>query len=118
MTLEEIRHHCLGKPGVTEDIKWEHNLCFCVSEKLFALTNPDSYPVSAAFKVTDENFEELTDREGFRQAPYFAKHQWVYVDDINRLTAKEGRALLDEAYDMIFAKLPARTRKALSGKKK
>lgn len=111
MTLEMIRSICRSFAGVTEDIKWEDHLCFNVGGKMFLITSPDTVPHSASFKADEEAFEALCSREGFRPAAYLARYQWVYVDDIGRLTRKEGSHLLRRSYELVFAKLPARLRK-------
>ena len=114
MNIEEIRTYALGLPGVTEDIKWEHNLCFSVGGKIFLITNPDSYPVSASFKTTDEGFEELTSRDGIVQAPYLARNKWVMVKDIERIEKYEWRLFIANSYHLIFQKLPKKIRESLT----
>jgi predicted DNA-binding protein (MmcQ/YjbR family) len=106
MTLEGIQQICNSFPDVTEDIKWEEHLCFNVGGKMFLITSPDFSPVTASFKVSPENFALLTEREGFKPAPYLARYQWVWVDDISRLSTKEWRALLQAAYELVKSRLP------------
>ena len=115
MNIEEIRDFCLGLPGTTEDIKWENNLCFSVREKLFLLISLDEVPPGASFKVKTDNFDAVTAREGFRQAPYFARGMWVSLDDIGRPDIKEWEAFIRTSYELVRAKLPARVRKELDG---
>lgn len=106
MTIEDIRKICLGFPHVTEDIKWEEHLCFNVGGKMFIITSPDNVPVTASFKVSDEAFDELSDREGFKPAPYLARYKWIFVDDISRMARKEWQQYLQMSYDLVYAKLP------------
>jgi predicted DNA-binding protein (MmcQ/YjbR family) len=113
MTIEEIQKACKKLPYVTEDIKWETHLCFSVGSKVFIITNPDSSPVTASFKVDDEDFEILPEREGFKPAPYMARHKWIYIDDINKASKKEWEVILKKAYELVAAKLPAKTKKQL-----
>ncbi len=77
-------------------------------EKCFLVTAPDQSPVSASFKSSDENFAELPEREGFKPAPYMARHKWIYVDDIKRLPAREWKAILQEAHALVRAKPKAK----------
>jgi len=100
-------------PGVTEDIKLGEHLCFNVGGKSFVFTSPDRVPVSASFKVPDEDFEEITTREGIIPQPYIARYKWVLVDDINRLSKKEWEFYLKQSYTLIAAKLPAKIKKQL-----
>lgn len=106
MTLEAIQKICNGFPDVTEDIKWEDHLCFNVGGKMFLITSPDLSPVTASFKTTEEKFNELKEREGFKPAPYLANHKWVWVDDISRMNSKEWKELLELSYTLVKAKLP------------
>jgi len=54
MDLEAVRNFCLTLPGVTEDIKWENNLCFSVGGKMVPVTNIEGDPVSGSFKTTEK----------------------------------------------------------------
>lgn len=113
MTIEGIQSICKQFRGVTEDIKWEDHLCFNVGDKMFIITAPDMVPPTASFKVPDEEFDEVSSREGFKPAPYLARHKWVYVDDISRLTKKEWEYFAKQAYTLVAARLPAKTKKQL-----
>lgn len=66
MTIEDIETICDSFPAVTKDIKWEEHLCFNVGGKIFVITSPDEYPLTATFKVTPDEFVELTVRDGFK----------------------------------------------------
>ncbi len=106
MTLEAIEKICKSFSDVTEDIKWEDHLCFNIGGKMFLITSPDTTPISASFKTDEETFNELIEREGFKPAPYLAKHKWVHVDDISRASSREWKTLLQLSYDLVKAKLP------------
>jgi predicted DNA-binding protein (MmcQ/YjbR family) len=113
MTVDKIISFCKPLKGVTQDIKWEDHLCLNVGGKMFIVTAPDHVPVSASFKASDTEFEELTQREGIIPAPYMARHKWVHVDDINRLSPKEWQHYTTVAYRLVASKLPAKLRKEL-----
>ena len=110
MLIEDIQKICKTFPKSTEDIKWETHLCYCIGEKMFIITSPDDTPVSASFKVDEEEFVLLSEREGFRPAPYVARYKWIYVDDINRLTKNEWADYLKRAYVLVKEKLPRKTK--------
>ena len=116
MTIEDIQAICRKFPHVTEEIKWETHLCYCVGGKMFIVTNPDGMPVTASFKVSDEEFELLSERDGLKPAPYLARYKWIYIDDISLLKKKEWERYLKEAYELVFEKLTAKAKKEL-GKK-
>jgi predicted DNA-binding protein (MmcQ/YjbR family) len=113
MNIEDISKICHQFPYVTEDIKWENHLCFCVGEKMFIVTAPDATPVSASFKADDEDFVELTERDGIIPAPYMARYKWVHVDNISRLNKKEWELYLHKAYTSVAEKLPGKLKKSL-----
>ena len=106
MTIEDLQTICKKLDGVTEDIKWGHNLCFNIGGKMFLVTDADAVPTSASFKTDEETFNELTERDGFKPAPYLARHKWAYVDDINRLSQKEWEYFINKSYELIKSKLP------------
>lgn len=113
MTVEDIQKICASQPHVTEDIKWGADLCWSIGGKMFAVAGPDNLPVTLSFKTSHENFAQLCEMEGCKPAPYLAKHQWIYVDDIKRFTKKQWQLYLAEAYRLVAAKLPAKTKKQL-----
>jgi predicted DNA-binding protein (MmcQ/YjbR family) len=113
MTIADIQDICKKFPGVKQDIKWEDHLCFNVGDKMFLITSPDTVPVTASFKTNDEDFEELSSREGFKPAAYLARYKWIYVDNIKRLSQKEWKYYLGESYRIIASKLPSKTKNKL-----
>jgi predicted DNA-binding protein (MmcQ/YjbR family) len=113
MQLEDLRKICKKLKAVTEDIKWGHDLCFCIGEKMFLVTGLDEHPTSASFKVSDEEFEEICQREGFMPAPYMARNKWVKVDDISRMSKKEWEHYASRSYEYVKSKLTAKLRKEL-----
>ena len=103
---------CRSLPGVTEDVKWGHDLIFSVGGKMFAgFQLPDGQPVG--FKVDDAVFAGLVGIDGFIPAPYMAKHHWVSVVDRSKVPRKELEKLLAESHRLVAEKLPLKTRKAL-----
>lgn len=113
MTVEDIQQICNSLPAVTEDIKWGNDLVFSVGGKMFCVAGLNQSPVSASFKVTDEEFEEMCVRPGFKPAPYVAKYKWVWVEDINRMKKAEWKQFLKQSYELVKEKLPAKQKKLL-----
>lgn len=114
MSIDELQKICNKHKGVTEDIKWENHLCFNVGDKMFLITSPDTVPVSATFKVNEEEFEELSQQKGFMPAPYLARYKWVHVDDISRLSKKQWESYIMQSYALVVEKLPSKIKKALN----
>ena len=108
--IEEVRAYCLNLKGVEEGIKWEEHLCFTVGKKMFFVINPDHYPVNGSFKTTLEKFQEFKEVDGFSPAPYLARYQWIAYDDLTLLPLDDWQEIIDLAYQLIFDKLPKKTR--------
>lgn len=103
--IEELQIFCKSLPKVTEDIKWGNNLCFSVAGKLFLVISLDELPIAASFKVSEEDFDELSSREGFMQAPYFAKNKWVKILDIDSISLNQWIDYVMNSYNLIKLKL-------------
>jgi predicted DNA-binding protein (MmcQ/YjbR family) len=114
MTIEDIKTICHQLPGTTEDVKWGADLCFCIAGKMYCVTGLEQAPTSASFKVTDEEFEEVSARKGFRPADYVARYKWVTVEDINSVPKKELQKFIRQSYDLIRSKLPKKIQEKLS----
>ena len=120
MTIETVRLICRALPGVTEDVKWGHDLCFCISGKMFTVVNLEA-PHSIAFKCTPETFGELVERPGIIPAPYMARNMWVREQELGEtLARRELEPLIKTAYELVVAKLPKSRRPstAASAKKR
>jgi predicted DNA-binding protein (MmcQ/YjbR family) len=105
MNIETVRDFCRSLPAVTEDIKWGQDLCFSVAGKMFCVAGLEG-PLTVSFKVKDEEFDELSNSQGMRPAPYVARYKWVLVEEVGRLSRKEWEHYLRQSYDLVRAKLP------------
>ena len=106
MTVDTIRSICRALPAVAEDVKWGHDLCFCVAGKMFTVISLEC-PHSIAFKCTPETFAELVERAGIIPAPYMARNLWVQEQELGEaLARRELEPLIRTAYDLVVAKLP------------
>jgi len=114
MTRESLRNFCLSLPHATEDIKWEHHLCFLIAKKMFAVANVEhSADHFVAVKSTPEKAAELIELEGIIPTPYMARNHWVTLQRGDVVRDAEIKELIRESYDLIVAKLPKRTQAAL-----
>jgi len=111
MNIEEIQLFCKTLPGVTEDIKWGNDLVFSVGGKMFCVVGLEQFPTTASFKVREEEFEEMSNREGFKPAPYVAKYKWVLIVDTMKMKKSEWKKYLQQSYELVRDKLPPKTRK-------
>ena len=113
MTVEGIQMICRQMPGVTQDIKWEHDLVFSIGRKMFCVVGLDQSPTTASFKVKDEEFEEICSWPGFKPAPYVAKYKWVWIEDINKMKESVWKKYIQQSYDLVRNKLSNKLRKQL-----
>jgi predicted DNA-binding protein (MmcQ/YjbR family) len=112
MNPEDIRKICKKLPHVTEDVKWGHDLCFCIGEKMFCVTGLEG-PAQASLKVTDEEFEELSVSKDIVPAPYVARYKWILIQNLNRFNKKEWEFYIGQSYQLVKNKLPAKIKKDL-----
>ena len=112
MDIEVLRSICLSFPAATEDVKWESNLCFCVGGKMFCIANLEA-PHTFSFKVTPEEFDQLSESDGLQPAPYLARAKWILVVDSSKLSSRDLKKYLQHSYEMIKAKIPKAQRKKL-----
>ena|SRR5437016_12988729 len=117
MNIDWLREVCLSFPGATEQIQWGSDLLFKVGGKMFAATPLEPAPVCLSFKASPETFAELTERPNIIPAPYLARAQWIALETRDALRADELARLLRNSYDMVFARLPKKTRDAVSNAK-
>lgn len=103
MNLDELRMLCLSLPGATEGIKWENHICFMVAEKMFCIIGEWG---GVSLKVTPEEFEELTDREGIKPTAYMARNKWINIERDNVLKRAEWERYVKGSYQLIVSKLP------------
>ena len=104
MNVDIISNICKALPLVTEDIKWGNDLCFMIAEKLFCAVSLET-PLKVSFKVTGEEFDELSSSPGIIPAPYAARHKWIMVEDTNRLNKKQWEHYISHSYNLVRAKI-------------
>jgi predicted DNA-binding protein (MmcQ/YjbR family) len=114
MNLEWFREHCLSFPHATEQVQWVKDLVFKVGDKMFAVAALEPGPHLFSFKCTPEKYSELVELPGIVPAPYLARAQWVAFERADVLPRGETKQLLRQSYDLVVAKLPKKTRVALS----
>lgn len=100
MNTEELRTFCMKLPGVTEEIKWGHDLCFMIGEKMFCVTGLES-DHSVSLKADAEKFEELILEDGIVPAPYLARYKWVNIGPSATIKRKELEALIERSYQLV-----------------
>jgi len=114
--LEWVRKFCLSLPHTSEKVRWQHNLLFCIGEKMYCVANlePGTGLGKIAFKCSPEKFAELVEIEGVIPAPYMARNHWVSVTQIDALRQAETQELIRASYHLVLAKLPRKLQATLA----
>ncbi len=112
MNIEMLREICSSLTAVTEDVKWGNDLVFSVGDKMFCVASLEP-PFSCSFKVPDDEFDELSNQNGFMPAPYMARAKWVLVTDPSNLSKKEWERYVKQSYELVKIKLTKKLRERL-----
>lgn len=111
MDVDNLRKICLSFPAVTEDVKWG-NLVFSVGEKMFCMM-PLEQPFRCSFKVSDEEFEEVSMADGFMAAPYLARAKWILVTNPSKLNRRDWERYIKQSYELVKKKLTKKVKEQL-----
>lgn len=112
LSVEAVRKICLSFPKTTEQIQWGDHLLFKIGGKMFAVAALEPATAVLSFKVTAENFAELTERPNIIPAPYLARASWIALESREALELTEAANLLRCSYELVLAKLPKRVRES------
>ena len=113
MAIEWVRKLCLGLPSTTEEVLWGNDLVFKVGGKMYAVTPLDANGLCLSFKVPEEEFAELCERDGVIPAPYSARYFWIALERENAISVTELKRLIKHSYDLVRAKLPKKVQAGL-----
>jgi predicted DNA-binding protein (MmcQ/YjbR family) len=120
MDNERIREFCRSLPHVEETLNWGHHLVYWaapreIGGKMFAMTDVDGTGRGVLwFHCGEERFHELLEVEGIFAAPHLARAHWVALEHWNTLRSREIEEELRRAHELIFQKLPRRTKAVLA----
>jgi len=111
MFLDDLRNHCIEKPGVTEGFPFDKStLVFKVFGKMFALVDVDVFEV-INLKCDPEKAVELREsHQGIQPGYHMNKTHWnsVYLnEDVSDQLLVE---LIDHSYELVYASLPKKVR--------
>jgi predicted DNA-binding protein (MmcQ/YjbR family) len=114
MSAELLDELCANWPGSTRSIKWDVDLVWSVSGKMFVilcLLGPERGRLS--FKVGPNRFLEMIDQPGIVSAPYMARAYWVSINEPGDFTEAELANHVRQSYELVRADLPKKTQRAL-----
>jgi predicted DNA-binding protein (MmcQ/YjbR family) len=106
MNAAALEKFCNGWAGVASSIKWEDDLVYTVTGKMFTvlcLRGPDAGRIS--FKVDPERFLELTDQPGIVPAHYMARAFWITLAEPANFKVAEIEAFVRHSYELVRGKL-------------
>ena len=118
MHVDWVRKVCLALPHTAESVKWDNNLVFTVADKMFAIAGLEPGEIWLSFKCSPEDYADLIERMGVRPAPYLARAYWVALETRNAMPQTELKGRLEEAYRLVWEKLPRKRREALQARQK
>jgi predicted DNA-binding protein (MmcQ/YjbR family) len=114
MTVEQLDELCQNWPGATRAMKWDVDLVWSVSGKMFVIMcalGPDRGRLS--FNVGAERFLAMTDQPGITSAPYMARAYWVSINETAGFSEAELANHVRQSYEIVRATLPKKTQRAL-----
>ena len=91
--------------------QWRDDSVAKIGGRIFALLDRD--PGEVWLKVSDLGYAVMTQMEGIRPAPYFARAGWVAISVQSGLSGEEIEAYLGEAYRLVAGKLSRKARAEL-----
>ena len=107
MNIEEIRDHCLAKPGVTEGLPFgEDTLVFKVGGKIFLLI---SITDSTHFNVKCDPERAVELREQYTEVQpgyHMNKKHWNTVSTDGNLIRQQLSEMIDHSYELVLKSLP------------
>jgi len=101
----------LTLPAATLVRQWRDDSVAKVGGKIFALLDRD--PGDVWLKVSDISFRLLTELDGIRPAPYFARAGWVAISVASPLHGEDVEAYIEEAHRLVAGKLTRKVRAEL-----
>jgi len=113
MDIDWVRKYCLTLPHTTETMQWGSDLVFKIGGKMYAVAALEPGDHWLSFKCSQEDFDSLIEREGIKPAPYLARAQWISLETEDALSTTQIKKLIQQAYNIVFAKLPKKAQTSL-----
>ena len=111
MFLDDLRNHCIQKPGVSEGFPFDQKtLVFKVFGKMFALMDVEIFE-SVNLKCDPEWAIELRERfQAVRPGFHMNKKHWNTVSLFEDVNDKLLLELVDQSCHLVYASLPKKIR--------
>lgn len=112
-TMPKFNAFVSSMKGVTLVDQWESRVAK-VGGKVFTLLSQTSEgTMHIVFKCSEDSFMLLTEIDGIRQAPYFAKRSWVSVSDTADLSEGDLKKYMQQSHMIIAGGLTKKLRQEL-----
>lgn len=116
MDLSEFNNFCGSFVATSHVVQWNNAEVWKVGSKVFAIgfTNKTGQP-AYTFKVSDLNYDFLSDYEGYQPAPYFANRgmKWIQQIETSGPLDDDLKYYLAESYRIVAGGLSKRKRAEL-----
>ncbi len=115
MSVEELRHHCLSKPGAEETYPFDlETLVFKVGGKIFLLCSTEREPLTFNIKLKPEQSSALRESHPCVTPGYHMnKTHWNTILIDGSVSSTMLKAWIDDSYALIVSALPRKTRESL-----
>ena len=112
MTRDDVLGFCAALPGAAEDYPFGEGVAvFKVGGRMFALVPLEGSPGSVNIKCDPELALELRARyPSVRPGYHQNKRHWNTVELDGSIDDSELRGMIDNSYELVFAKLPRAVR--------
>jgi len=122
MTYDEYNAFCRSLKATTYVVQWNNSHVWKVGGKVFAIggLGPSDDP-AFIFKTSELNYHFLSEKIGYKPAPYFASRgmKWIQHygsdedDESDESTDEELRYYLEESYRLVSLGLTKKKQKEL-----
>ena len=104
MTYKEFNEFCGALPATSYIVQWGGSHVWKVGGKVFAIGGWERSDGSAVtFKVSDLNFDILSEEPGFRPAPYMASRglKWIQQFDMSERQLDSLKYYIKESHRIV-----------------
>jgi predicted DNA-binding protein (MmcQ/YjbR family) len=116
MNIVIFNNFCAAKTATSHVVQWGGSSVWKVGGKVFALANIDKHEhLGISFKTSPLNFFFLSEKDGYRPAPYMASRGMKWIQQYGALASldEELRYYLNESYRLVSLGLSKRLQQEL-----
>ena len=115
MNAAGLRRRCLAQAGAVEEFPFgPQTAVFKVHGKIFAISRLEGRPLEVSLKCEPELAEQLrASYPAIRPGYHLNKRHWNTVTLDGSVPDRTVADMIEDSYDLVVAKLPARVRREL-----